>query len=71
VLFQRTIPEPQGEARTQEAVVAVGHKMLRVVYSMMKRGEVYRDHTVDFQELMVKKNASRWIKQLTKYNLLN
>jgi transposase len=52
----------------KKAIVAVGHKMLRVIFSRLKTGEVYRDPQISYEELVVKKNAPRWIKMLTKYN---
>ena len=52
----------------KKAIVAVGHKMLRVIYSRLKTGEYYQDPKVSYEELVVKKNAPRWIKTLTKYD---
>jgi transposase len=52
----------------KKAIVAVGHKMLRVIFSRLKTGEVYRDPGISYEELIVKKNAPRWIKMLTKYD---
>ena len=52
----------------KKAIVAVGHKMLRVIYSRLKTGEYYQDPKVSYEELVVKKNAPRWIKMLTKYD---
>lgn len=51
----------------KKAIVAVGHKMLRVIFSRLKEGEVYHDPKVNYEELVVKKNAARWIKMLKKY----
>ena len=51
----------------KKAIVAVGHKMLRVIFSRLKEGEVYHDPKVNHEELVVKKNASRWIRMLKKY----
>jgi transposase len=54
----------------KRAIVAIGHKILRVIYVLLKRREPYRDGTVDYEELMVKRNAPRWIQALKRYNLL-
>jgi transposase len=54
----------------KRSIVAIGHKILKVVYYMLTRNEPYRDLEIDFQELSAKKNASRWIKNLIKYELL-
>jgi transposase len=51
----------------KKAIVAVGHKMLRVIFNRLKVGEVYHDPKVNYEELVVKKNASRWIRMLQKY----
>jgi transposase len=52
----------------KKAIVAVGHKLLRVIFSRLKTGEVYKDPLISYEELVVKKNAPRWIKMLTKYD---
>jgi len=44
--------------------------MLPIIYVMLSTGEIYRDPSVDYNELRVRKNAPRWIKELTKYNLI-
>jgi hypothetical protein len=50
--------------------VAIAHKILRVVFAILSKGEPYKDITVDYEALMVKKNAARWIRSLKKYNLV-
>lgn len=55
----------------KKAIVAVGHKMLRVVYSLLQTGRAYEDPVVNYEELVVKKNASRWIKMLKKYKVVD
>ncbi len=52
----------------KKAIVAVGHKMLRVIFSRLKTGEVYQDPKISYEELVVKKNAPRWIRMLKKYS---
>jgi len=51
----------------KRAIIAIGHKILRTIFFMIRRGECCRDQTVDYQELMVKRNAPRWIKMLRQY----
>ena len=51
----------------KKAIVAVGHKMLRVIFSRLKTGEVYQDPVIDYEALVVKKNAPRWIRMLRKH----
>jgi transposase len=54
----------------KRTIIAIGHKILKVMYCMLTRNEVYKDKTVDFQAMSAKKNAPRWIKQLVKYNII-
>lgn len=51
----------------KRAIIAVAHKMLRVIYSMLKNQQPYYDPEVDYEALMVQRNAPRWIKALKKY----
>jgi transposase len=51
----------------KKAIVAIGHKMLRVIYSLLKEDKLYQDPAVGYEELVVKKNAPRWVKMLEKY----
>ena len=54
----------------KRAIIAIGHKILRTIFFMVSRGECYRDQTVDYQELMVKRNAPRWIRMLQQYGFI-
>lgn len=51
----------------KRAIIAVGHKILRVVYSLLKNGRAYIDPQIDYESIVVKKNAPRWIQALKKY----
>jgi transposase len=55
----------------KKAIIAIGHKLLRVIYSLLKNNKPYKDPTIDYNALVVKKNASRWIKALEKFGYLN
>jgi transposase len=55
----------------KRAIVAIGHRMLKIIYSMLKTGSAYKDPEIDYEEMMVKKNAPRWIKALKKYGYVN
>lgn len=55
----------------KKAIIAIGHKLLRVIYSLLKNNKPYKDPTIDYNGLVVKKNASRWIKALEKFGYLN
>ena len=54
----------------KRAIIATGHKILRTIFFMLKRGEHYRDSTTDYEALSVQRNAPRWIKALTKYGFI-
>ena len=54
----------------KRAIIAVAHKMLRTIYIMLKRGQHYRDSAVDYEAMLVARNAPRWIKTLTRHGFL-
>lgn len=55
----------------KKAIVASGHKMLRVIYSVLTRGKAYHDPEIDYEQLVVNKNSSRWVKMLKKYGYID
>ncbi len=54
----------------KRAIIALAHKLLRTCYFMISRGEHYRDSTVDYEQMAVKRNAPRWIKALKKFGYI-
>ena len=40
------------------------------MYLMLKTGQPYKDPGIDYESLMVKKNAPRWIKPSKEYGYL-
>lgn len=54
----------------KRAIVAVGHKLLRTIFFMLKRREHYRDSATDYEALAVQRNAPRWIKALTRFGFI-
>ena len=54
----------------KRAIIAIGHKILRTLYFMLKRREHYRDSATDYEALSVQRNAPRWIKALTKFGFI-
>jgi hypothetical protein len=48
----------------KKAIVAVAHKMLRLIYLLLARREPYIDRGIDYAAMSAKKNAPRWIRQL-------
>ena len=55
----------------KRAIIAIGHKILRTIFFMLKRREHYRDSATDYEALSVQRNAPRWIKSLTKFGFIN
>jgi hypothetical protein len=48
----------------------LGHKLLKTIFILFSRKEPCKDSTVDYRELVVKRNAPRWIAALRQYNML-
>ena len=64
--YHRALTVRRGYKR---ATVATAHKMLRVIYSVLRSRTPYRDPETDYEALMVRRNAPRWIRMLTKYGI--
>ena len=54
----------------KKSIVALAHKMLRIIYAMLSAATPYQDRTVDYEALTVQRNAPRWIKMLAKHGYL-
>jgi transposase len=54
----------------KRAIIAIGHKILRTIFFMLRRREHYRDSATDYEALSVQRNAPRWIKALTKFGFI-
>ncbi len=50
----------------KKTIVALAHKMLRLIFVILSRGQPYIDRHIDYDAISAKKNAPRWIKQLKK-----
>ena len=53
----------------KRATVATAHKLLRVIYAVLKANAPYRDPETDYEAQLVKRNAPRWIRMLRKYHI--
>ena len=62
--YHKTLTVRRGYKR---ATVATAHKLLRILYRMLATHTPYRDPHTDYEALLVKRNAPRWIKMLEKY----
>ena len=54
----------------KRAIFALAHKILKIVFVLISRGDYYRDATVDYEAISVGRNAPRWIQMLKKYGYL-
>jgi len=54
----------------KKTIIALGHKILKVIFILLSKKEPYKDPEVDYEALMVLRNAPRWIKTLKKYKYL-
>ena len=50
--------------------MATAHKILRIVFAMLRDDKRYRDPQIDYQARTALKNKARWLKMLRKANLL-
>jgi transposase len=56
-----------GRKGHKKAILAVAHQMIRIIFVLFTRRVAYRDSGIDYQALVVEKNAPRWIQALKKY----
>jgi transposase len=54
----------------KKSVVALAHKMLRIIFAMLSTASHYQDKTVDYEALNVARNAPRWLKMLRKHGFI-
>ena len=54
----------------KRSIIALGHKIMRISYTLLKNVKAYRDPDVDYEALVIKKNAPRWIKALQKFGYI-
>ena len=57
--------------RYKQATMATAHKMLRIIYAMLRDGRPYQDSEVDYERLLVQRNAPRWLRKLKQYGFLD
>lgn len=54
----------------KRAIFSLAHKILKIVFMLISRGDYYRDATVDYGAITVGRNAPRWIRMLRKYGYI-
>jgi transposase len=50
----------------KKSIVAIAHKMIRLIYILLSRDTAYRDPNIDYAKISTDRNAPRWIQQLKK-----
>ena len=55
----------------KRSIVAIGHKLIKTAYVVLKQKEPYNDKLVDYERLVVKRNAPRWIRKLKEYGYIS
>ena len=53
--------------RPQRAIIALAHKLIRTIESVLVRRKPYHDMMIDYDAAIVAKNARRWIRAFKKY----
>jgi transposase len=61
--YQSLVPR-KGHKKT---IIALGHSMIRTIYVLFTRRQAYRDPGIDYQAVVVTRNAPRWIRALKQY----
>ena len=54
----------------KKAIIAMANKLVHVIYIMLRDQREYRDPKVDYEEMMVQKNATHWFRQILRYQHL-
>ena len=55
----------------KRATVAVAHKICEIIFIILSRKEHYRDPGIDYERLVVERNAPRWLRCLKRYGFLD
>ena len=65
--YHRALTARMGYKR---AILATAHKLLRTIYALLRDDHPYRDPKVNYERLVVKRNAARWLRKLKEYGFL-
>ena len=65
--YHRALAKRLGYKR---AILAAAHKLLRVIHAVLRDDRPYTDPDIDYQRLVVERNAPRWIRTLKQYGFL-
>jgi hypothetical protein len=53
-----------------DSIVTLAHKMLRIIFAVLKNKAPYRDKAVDYEAMSVQRNAPRWMTMLIKHGYM-
>ena len=59
-----------GRIGYKRAILATAHKLLRVMHTVLREDRPYTDPDVDYEQLVVERNAPRWIRMLKQHGFL-
>lgn len=54
----------------KRAIVALAHKILEIIYTLLKKKTPYKDPNINYKALVVSRNAPRWIAALREFDYL-
>ena len=54
----------------KRSIIALAHKILKIMFILLSRKVPYRDSTVDYEAMAVRRNAPRWINKLKQFGYL-
>ena len=59
-----------GRIGYKRAILATAHKLLRVIHTILRENRPYTDPDIDYEKLVVERNAPRWIRMLQQHGFL-
>ena len=59
-----------GHLGYKRAILATAHKLLRVIHAVLRNDRPYTDPGIDYQRLVVERNAPRWLRMLKQYGFI-
>jgi transposase len=54
----------------KKAIIAMAHKLLKIVFLLIERNDHYRDAKTNYEAQSIERNAPRWLKKLKQYGYL-
>ena len=61
---------PGVSTRFSRTLIVSGSRILRCIFAVLRDGTPYRDPATDYEELLVKRNAPRWLRKLREFGIL-